>query len=741
MPDLEVEDLVKDVIRLSRESVGVNDLLQRFGALLKNKLSGDEVIVKFLNKANSDMTPGDEFILNTNKPYLDNMLSGYSAFADLINYFNSGYKSCLILPIVIDDATSGVVTLLSKSEERFKNSYLDALGLICSMLGQESSAKLERERNISIAKYFDASFENLTPQALIDRRLSIIKANKNMLNLVEKSSTEITGKNVSEFFTADENALGRILNGQPADLVNMRDARRFRAYSKQINDNLFHITFQDTTELSRLKQLSRFFNHSNEVFILLDSRMRITWVSDNMDFLFKVDKEALVGRKFVDIAPEYPVAERFSAIGDGPLLDNARLKLDNGIAVEARIVALKGPDGFSLIISKNLDRYIGNIKKNIDDMITLSSDAIMVTDELGYIKEVNKTAKKLLKYDDENLMGQSILSLCADAESKGRISSSLNLVKNKGLVTDLFITLLGNSGAGVIPFQQSIRAILNEENKVVGYMFIGKELATRKEIDRLQGSLENIGKQTEKLKSESDLKTQFIYNISHDLKTPITNIIGFSKFLLQGEFGELNDEQKKNTKIIIDESDRLMQLISQILDVAKLSSSKIKLDLKHVDFNTLLENQSIKLFNEIATTKGLSFYYKVDPNVPEIEADPNRLIQVFSNLIGNALKFTETGGITIRVLRKGKNVRVEVQDTGIGISNEDRPKIFKRFFQLPRKGLTRQEGAGTGLGLTIAKEIVNLHGGRIGIISEPKKGSTFWFTLPIYGNKRKKAQA
>jgi signal transduction histidine kinase len=106
-------------------------------------------------------------------------------------------------------------------------------------------------------------------------------------------------------------------------------------------------------------------------------------------------------------------------------------------------------------------------------------------------------------------------------------------------------------------------------------------------------------------------------------------------------------------------------------------------------------------------------------------------------LISNAIKFTEKGSITVKVYKKGRNVRIDVTDTGIGISKEDKTKIFKKFYQLKR-GLIQQKGAGTGLGLSIAKEVVNLHGGRIGLISEVGKGSTFWFTIPINPKLKKK---
>ncbi|MDE1856318.1 MAG: HAMP domain-containing histidine kinase, partial [Candidatus Micrarchaeota archaeon] len=180
-----------------------------------------------------------------------------------------------------------------------------------------------------------------------------------------------------------------------------------------------------------------------------------------------------------------------------------------------------------------------------------------------------------------------------------------------------------------------------------------------------------------------------------------------------------------------------MELIMQILDVAKLSSGKIKLDLQPVDFRELEKNPSIKAQEEVAAGKGLMFSWNVDYSVGEIKVDPNRMIQVFVNLLTNAIKFTEHGSIVVSITKKGKSIRVEVKDTGIGISKEDQRKLFKKFYQVHREGMIMQKNAGTGLGLSIVKEIVNLHGGRMGVNSELGKGSTFWFTIPMLGKQKK----
>ena len=273
------------------------------------------------------------------------------------------------------------------------------------------------------------------------------------------------------------------------------------------------------------------------------------------------------------------------------------------------------------------------------------------------------------------------------------------------------------------------------------YMLLIKELETKEKMQMQDTTLKEYFNRVKKLEGNSELKSEFIYNISHELKTPLTSIIGFSKFLYEGEFGQMNDEQKDNIKTIMDEANRLMLIIQQILDATKLDANKVELDFKEVNLAELSNNPSIKALEEAAQNKGLQFSWEVKHDAPSITADQNRLIQVFVNLIGNAIKFTESGGIYVVIERKSRTkIQVQVKDTGMGISPEDKQKLFRKFYQVPRKGLVKPEGTGTGLGLSITKDIIKLHHGKIKVESELGKGSTFIFTLPITRRQSKKKQ-
>jgi signal transduction histidine kinase len=268
-----------------------------------------------------------------------------------------------------------------------------------------------------------------------------------------------------------------------------------------------------------------------------------------------------------------------------------------------------------------------------------------------------------------------------------------------------------------------------------------KEAETKRLLLDQESRIDALTNEADKLRVRCYSKSQFIYNISHELKTPLTNIKGFSSLLYSGEFGQLNEEQRRHVSMVIQEADRSMYIIQRMLDAAKLESNRVKLDLKEVNLSELANSNSITALREAALSKHLAFSWMTSYDVPKIIADPEGLIQVFIDLIGNAVKFTEHGSITVKVFRKSRTkVQCDVIDTGIGVGDEEKCKIFRRFYEAPKKDPAKQDGAGIGLGLSIAREIVRLHCGKIGFESQLGKGSRFWFILPVSVKVRNKTE-
>ncbi|MDE1861031.1 MAG: PAS domain-containing protein [Candidatus Micrarchaeota archaeon] len=740
-PPLEIAKLLTSISDIGRESSSPSELLLRCSERIRASYPETEVIPKDLSSSGTPLDQLDEFTINTGKPYVDNNLSGYSAFKELIGYYNRGFRSCLVLPIKDEGRPFGTLTLLSKEEESFGKESVDLLTFAAEQLSKTASLKFEKEKSATVAKYFDASFNSSIPQLLIDRNGSVVKANKAIINMLDKTVKDITQKNLRDMFEIDADSIARLLAGSRIEARGKGQSTLYlRLTSSQINERLFDVVVYDITDIRRMQEMiSLLDNSDDEVFLMLDKDSRIIWMSENSNKAMNIENDSIMGNRFTDLVYDN---EQFIASMKAQKLPqqtfNIKLNMGNGVIMPVKLKAFSNGGGLSVILSKDYITYIDMLRKSIDELVSLSSDAILLLDESGYIKGQNKSAERMLNYT-ASIAGVPISTIIANTKDQNAIDNAIAIAKKSQMAANLLLNMSENNTKQPIPFEAYIESIRDDNNRITGFMVIGKELRTRQIIADLRQGVEAMTRQAERLKTESDLKTQFIYNISHELKTPITNISGFSRLLLKGEFGELTPEQKEYIQIIITELDRLMGLIQQILDVVKLASGRMKLDLQQVDFNDLLQNPSIKSFNEACEQKGLYFTCKVEPNMPLVTADPNRLIQVFVNLIGNALKFTEHGGISISVSRKGKNVKVDVTDTGIGISKDAQSKLFKEFYQLPRKGLTIPQGSGTGLGLAITKEIIKKHGGRIKVVSEVGKGSTFWFTLPITVKQKKPA--
>ncbi|HEV2011310.1 MAG TPA: ATP-binding protein, partial [Candidatus Limnocylindria bacterium] len=224
-------------------------------------------------------------------------------------------------------------------------------------------------------------------------------------------------------------------------------------------------------------------------------------------------------------------------------------------------------------------------------------------------------------------------------------------------------------------------------------------------------------------------KTEFLANMSHELRTPLNAIIGFSEVLQQRMFGELNDQQADYLEDIKSSGQHLLTLINDILDLSKIEAGRMELEAAPFSLIAALNN-AVTLVRERAMSHGIRLELEVAPELDTMVADERKLKQVVVNLLANAVKFTPDGGtVSLRAARENGEVRLAVHDTGIGIAPEDQQRIFEEFQQATHQ--TEKSREGTGLGLSLSKRMVELHGGTISVDSAPGKGSTFTVALPL----------
>ena len=222
-------------------------------------------------------------------------------------------------------------------------------------------------------------------------------------------------------------------------------------------------------------------------------------------------------------------------------------------------------------------------------------------------------------------------------------------------------------------------------------------------------------------------KAEFLANMSHELRTPLNSILGFSQLLLEGDGGVLTKDQRQDVEIIVQNGQHLLVLINDLLDISKLEAGKAQLHRGEVDVEALV-SECVENVSSLAKTKRLDLGFNVAENVGRAFADGPKLKQVLLNLLGNAIKFTESGSVKVTAERQGADLRVAVRDTGIGVPPEDTDRIFESF-QQGKSGISGKY-QGTGLGLAICRRLVEMHGGKIWVKSTPGQGSTFTFTIP-----------
>jgi signal transduction histidine kinase len=229
------------------------------------------------------------------------------------------------------------------------------------------------------------------------------------------------------------------------------------------------------------------------------------------------------------------------------------------------------------------------------------------------------------------------------------------------------------------------------------------------------------------LETASKHKSQFLANMSHELRTPLNAILGYTELILDSIYGEVPEKARAVLDRLQANGRHLLGLINDVLDLSKIEAGQLTLSLDDYSLSDVVHGV-VSAVEPLAAEKRLAFNAEVASDLPTGHGDGRRLSQVLLNLVGNAIKFTDKGEVAIRASATNGAFTVAVCDTGPGISAADQAKIFEEFQQAD-SSITRKKG-GTGLGLSIAKRIIEMHGGRIWVKSEPGKGSTFYFTLP-----------
>jgi PAS domain S-box-containing protein len=370
---------------------------------------------------------------------------------------------------------------------------------------------------------------------------------------------------------------------------------------------------------------------------------------------------------------------------------------------------------------KILDQRLRDQQFYTRSLIEANIDAIMTTDPSGIITDVNKQMEKLTDCARDELIGAPFKDFFTDPE---RAEAAIKRVLREKSVTDYELTARARDGALTV-VSCNATTFYDRKRTLQGVFAAARDVTERK---RVEAELLQTKAAAE---SASRIKSDFLASMSHEIRTPLNAIIGISDLLAKTP---LSPQQDKYVQVFRRAGDNLLNLINDILDLSKVESSQ--LDLERTGFS--LSDHIEKVMEMVAARaeeKGLVIACEIAPNVPnDLIGDPTRLRQVLLNLLSNAIKFTEAGGVTLQVASDMNAaaptaLRFTVSDNGIGISESQLCRVFERFTQAD-SSTTRRFG-GSGLGLTISKQLVELMGGRIWVESKLGEGSAFSFAVPF----------
>jgi len=350
---------------------------------------------------------------------------------------------------------------------------------------------------------------------------------------------------------------------------------------------------------------------------------------------------------------------------------------------------------------------------------------ILICDLVGNIKEANDSFLQTFGYTRGDLLsGQVRWGEMTPAEFRHLDEDAIEQLRKRGVTRPWEKEYFHKDGSR-IPILVGVAML--SQSECIAFVL---DISERRRLEEMRARSAELETQNLRIQESNRLKSEFLANMSHELRTPLNSIIGFAELLHQGEVPVESPEHKEFLGDILNSGRHLLQLINDVLDLAKVEAGKLEFRAETVELG-VLTSEVVAVVRSMAASKQIRVDIASDPSLGRVTLDPARLKQVLYNYLSNAIKFTNEGGhVRVRVRRDGTDMfRVEVEDDGIGIAESDLGRLFVEFQQLDA-GATKRH-SGTGLGLALTKRIVEAQGGSVGVRSTPGRGSVFWAVLPL----------
>ncbi|MEK6372011.1 MAG: PAS domain S-box protein [Acidobacteriota bacterium] len=356
-------------------------------------------------------------------------------------------------------------------------------------------------------------------------------------------------------------------------------------------------------------------------------------------------------------------------------------------------------------------------------LVENATDIMYSCDPYGRFTYVNPTVRTVIGYSEHDFLKKHFLEII-DPEYRQQVEEFYRRQFTTRAPNTYFEFPVSTPAGERVWIGQNVQTLMRGD-RIIGFQAVARDISERKKME------EELARTRDAAVESARVKSEFLANVSHEIRTPMNGVIGMADLLYTSA---LTTEQRDYAQTIRQSAESLLRIVDDILDLSKIEAGKLAVRAIELDLDELID-EITDVFAERAATKGIRFRSIIYPDVHrQLRGDALRIRQVIVNLVGNAIKFTAEGEVTLSVMQDSESdgdtvLWFLVNDTGIGISGADQERLFVPFVQVD--GKTNRKFGGTGLGLAISKQIVNLLGGRIGVASVPGEGSTFWFTAPM----------
>lgn len=524
-------------------------------------------------------------------------------------------------------------------------------------------------------------------------------------------------------------------------LIDVTERRKAEVQLHQLNEELENRVEQRTAEvIERETQLRDFFDNATDLIQSITPEGKFLFVNRAWKQTLGYGTQDLMNLTIRDVI--HPKSLEHCMEMMESILSNQKSQ-----SIEATFVT---KDGREIIVEGNVNCRVENgrviatrgIFRDISDRkktettlkrqiaaIEATSEGIGIVNENDEYIYLNKAHCAIFGYGkEEDLLGKTWREIYYPDEVQ-RIEQEVFPLLSKHGHWKGEVTAKRRDGS---IFDEEIALTLIEG---VGLICVARDISDRKQAEKqLQNSYEQLAITNAELARATRLKDEFLANMSHELRTPLNSILGFSESLQEGVFGEISERQRKPLRTIEKSGEHLLSLINDILDLSKIEAGKFSIDRDSISLVSLCES-SLNFIRQQAFKKQIKVHFAPPSQITDFFADERRLRQILINLLNNAVKFTPNGGqvsleVSLDHFSDQPMLNFMVKDTGIGIAQEDLPKLFQSFVQIDSRLARRYEG--TGLGLTLVERLAKLHGGRVSVASKVGEGSCFSVHLPYH---------